>query len=116
MLLLVEHRLLSGAAGAIEVSVTEAPAVYGHHADRLYVCIKPEVTVSDRSTDAVTISKERPENQPTQTTNNYIGSCRGNYKHVLTQFNKALEAFSTSFFHVLNHSPKLFILLINFIC
>lgn len=62
MLLLVDHRLWSGAAGASKVSVTEAPAVYCHHADRLYVCIKPVVIVSDRSADAVTISKERPEN------------------------------------------------------
>lgn len=37
--LLVEQRLRSGAAGASEVSVTEAPAVYCHHADRLYVCM-----------------------------------------------------------------------------
>lgn len=93
MLLLVENRLLSGAAGASEVSVTEPPAVYCHHADRLYVCIKPEVIVSDRSADAVTISKERPENQTTQTANNYIGSVQ----ETTNKFNKALQAFSTSF-------------------
>lgn len=77
VLLLVEHRVLSGAAGASEVSVTEAPAVYCHRADGLYVCIKPRVIVSDRRADAVTISKERPENQPTQTVGNHIYSVQG---------------------------------------
>lgn len=35
--LLVEHRFRSGVAVASELSVTEAPAVYCHHVDRLCV-------------------------------------------------------------------------------
>lgn len=56
--------------------------------------------VSDRRADAVTISKERPENQPTHTADNHIGSVQENKKDESissTQFNKALEALSMSF-------------------
>lgn len=112
MLRLVGHRLLSGAAGASEV--TEAPAVYCHNVDRLCVCIKLVVIVSDRNTDSVTISKENMENQPTQIANNHIWSAQ---ETTNTSSNGSIKLWKLSppTFHMLNYSPKLFILLMNFL-